>query len=161
MLAFCRRFLPAVVPALVIVAPACSSGARPSLEGGVDSTATVVVGDVTYELRVACYESDAELTAVGVGTDGATGKSLKGLVRGPSSSYVGLMFGDDEYIYEPDANVALTIRRDGDRLLGDEIPFVRDVDLDSAEGTAVGIGSVVVECASKRGGTPVSPLPSR
>ena len=165
MLAFCRRFLTAPALALVIVAPAgaCSGGSRPSLDspGVIDSTATLVVGEVTYQLRVACYESDANLTAVGVGTDVASGKSIKGLIRGPDAAYVGLMFGDDEYIYEADANTALTIARDGDRLAGDAIAFVRDIDLDTADGPAVGTGSVVVDCMSKRAGVPESPLSSR
>ena len=166
MLAFYRPFLAAPALALVIIAPivvACSGASRPSLEtaGAIDSTATLVVGDVTYELRVACYESDTNLTAVGVGTDNASGKSLKGLIRGPEAAYVGLMFGDDEYIYEADANTTLTIQRDGDRLAGAAIAFVSDIDLDTADGAAVGTGSVVVDCVSKRAGTPASPLPSR
>ena len=159
MLAFCRQFLIAPVLALAVVAPlgACSGGSRPSL----DSTATLVVGDVTYQLRVACYESDANLTAVGVGTDAASGKSIKGLIRGPDAAYVGLMFGDDEYIYEADANASLTITRDGDQLAGEAIVFVRDIDLDTADGPVVGTGSVVVDCATKRAGVPDSPLSSR
>jgi hypothetical protein len=107
-----------------------------------------VVGDVTYALKVACYTLGDDLTAVGIGTDAATGKSVKGLIRGPESAYVGLMFGDDEYIYEADAKVPLTIQRDGDRLVGDAIAFVRDIDLGSANGATVGVGSVVVECSS-------------
>jgi hypothetical protein len=153
-----------VALALVVAAvPSCSDGSRRALERStdIDSTATVVVGDVTYELRVACYEADEDLIAVGVGDDETSGKALKGLVRGPSAAYVGLMFGDDEYIFEADANSVLTIARDGNRLAGDGIPFVRDVDLDSADGASVGTGSVRVECTSTRAGTPASPLTDR
>ena len=49
------------------------------------------------------------------GIQAATGKAVKGLIRGPANAYVGLMFGDDEYIYEADANVPLTIQRDVSR----------------------------------------------
>jgi hypothetical protein len=156
MLAFCRRYLPLLLPqvlALAVTAAACSGGTRPSLDGSaIDSTATLVVGDVTYALKVACYTLGDDLTAVGIGADAATGKAVKGLIRGPDSAYVGLMFGDDEYIYEADAKVPLTIQRDGDRLVGEEIAFVRDIDLGSADGATVGIGSVVVECSSTREG---------
>jgi len=76
------------------------------------------------------------------------------LIRGPDNAYVGLIFGADEYIYEADAHVPLTLQRDGDRLTGDAVAFVRDVDLDSAEGEAVGAGSVVVACSSLRKGPP-------
>jgi hypothetical protein len=164
MLAFCRQFLTAPALALVIVAlvGACSGDSQPTLEAGaLDSTATLVVGDVTYELRVACYEADANLTAVGVGTDAESGKPIKGLVRGPDAAYVGLMFGDDEYIYEADANTPLTIARDGDRLAGEAVAFVRDIDLDTAAGSAIGSGSIVVDCVSKRAGVPDSPLSTR
>jgi hypothetical protein len=158
MLAFCRRYLPFLVLALPVLASTvlaltaagCSGGTRPSLHAGsaVDSTATLVVGDATYSLNVACYAAGDDLTAVGVGTDTATGKSVKGLIRGPTSAYVGLMFGDDEYIYEADAKVPLTIQRDGDRLVGEAVSFVRDIDFGSADGASVGVGSVLVECQS-------------
>ena len=157
MLAFCRRYSPLLllqVLALVIATAGCSGGIRPSLDANtIDSTATLVVGDVTYALKVACYTLGDDLTAVGIGTDTATGKAVKGMIRGPVSAYVGLMFGDDEYIYEADANVPLAIQRDGDRLVGEEIAFVRDIDLGSADGTTVGVGSVVVECSSTSEGT--------
>lgn len=154
MLAFCRRFLP-LLP-LSLIAVSCSSGFRPSLDAAntVDSLATVIIGDVTYPLKVVCYEVGNDLTAVGVGTDSATGKALKVYIHGPAGAYVGLIFGADEYIYEPDANVALTIERDGDRLLGSAISFVRDIDLGSANRSPVGAGSIDVECASKRAGPP-------
>ena len=152
MLAFCRRYsllLLLGLPALAVTATGCSGGLRPFLDANaIDSTATLVVGDVTYALKVACYTLGDDLTAVGIGTDAVTGKAVKGLIRGPESAYVGLMFGDDEYIYEADAKVALTIQRDGDRLFGEEIAFVRDIDLGSADGATVGVGSVVVECSS-------------
>ena len=74
MLAFCRRILPVCVVALA--AAGCSSGTRPILEAAVvDSTATVVVGDVTYALEGRVYTVGDDLTAVGVGTDAATGKA--------------------------------------------------------------------------------------
>ena len=151
MLAFCRRYFPLLLPllALAVATAGCSGGTRPSLNSSaIDSTATLVVGDVTYALKVACYTLGDDLTAVGIGNDVATGKAVKGLIRGPDGAYVGLMFGDDEYIYEADAKVPLTIQRDGDRLVGEEIAFVRDIDLGSADGATVGIGSVVVECSS-------------
>ena len=157
MLAFCPRFTTLLVLALTAtLAVGCSGGSRPSLDPGnaVDSTATLVVGDVTYALKVACYEVGTDLTAVGTGTDKATGKALKGLIHGPDSAYVGLIFGADEDIYEADAHVPLTLQRDGDRLTGDAIAFVRDIDLDSAEGQAAGTGSVVVACSSMRDGPP-------
>ncbi len=149
MLAFYRRYSLLLLP-LALSAAACSGGARASLDAGsaVDSTATLIVGDVTYALDVACYAAGDDLTAVGVGTDAASGKAIKGLIRGPASAYVGLMFGDDEYIYEADAKVPLTIQRDGERLVGDAISFVRDIDLGSADGASVGVGSVLVECSS-------------
>ena len=156
MLAFCRRFplLLLGLPALATFATGCSSGTPAALDaaGTVDSTATMVVGDVTYALDVACYAMGDDLTAVGVGTDPSTGSQVKGLIRGPASAYVGLMFGDDEYIYEADAKVPLTIERDGDRLIGNDIAFVRDIDLGSADGPSVGVGSVTVECVSTRAG---------
>jgi hypothetical protein len=127
----------------------------------VDSKATVVVGDANFELRAACYEADGELTVVGEGTDPGSGKPIKGMIRGPSAAYVGLMFGNDEYIYEADANADPTLERDGNRLAGDGITFVRDIDLDSAEGSPAGTGSVLVECKSIKTGTAPSPLPSR
>jgi hypothetical protein len=152
MLPVYRRYLLLFVPpaVLALAAAGCSGGSRAMLEAGsvVDSSATLVVGEVTYALDVACYTAGDDLTAVGVGTDAATGKAVKGLIRGPSSAYVGLMFGDDEYIYEADAKVPLTIQRDGDRLTGDGIAFVRDIDLGSADGESVGVGSIVVECSS-------------
>ncbi|MEO8695314.1 MAG: hypothetical protein ABI658_17445 [Acidimicrobiales bacterium] len=139
-----------IVPALVVAG--CSAGTRATLDAAsvVDSSATLIVGDITYALDVACFSVGDDLTAVGVGTDAATGKAVKGLIHGPASAYVGLMFGDDEYIYEADAKVPLTIQRDGDRLVGDGITFVRDIDLGSADGASVGVGSVVVECSSTR-----------
>ena len=149
MLAFCRR-LPRF-SLLGLLAPAIAlgcSGGTPSSVGAVDSTATLVIGDVTYALDVACYATGEDLTAVGVGTDTTTGERVKGLIRGPASAYVGLMFGDDEYIYEADAKVPLTIERDGDRLVGADISFVRDIDLASADSSSVGVGSVDVECRS-------------
>jgi hypothetical protein len=154
MLAFCRRFLPLLVFSLT--AACCSGGWRPSLDPGnaVDSSATVVVGDVAYALKVACYELGEDLTAVGVGTDSVTGKALKGWIHGPAGPYVGLIFGDDEYIYEADANVPLTITRDGDGLVSDAVSFVRDIDLGTANGSAVGTGSLQVQCSSKRAGEP-------
>ena len=154
MLAFCRRFLPILALASTVVG--CSGGTRPTLDAAkvVDSKATLVVADVTYALHIACYSVGDDVTAVGVGTDTATGKVVKALIQGPASPYVGLMFGDDEYIYEADANVELTIQRDGDRLIADGISFVRDIDLDSADGPSVGIGSVLVECTSMLEGTP-------
>lgn len=165
MLAFCRRFMTALVAVLVVIpmVAACSGASRPSLDaaGAMDSKATVIVGDVTYQLQVACYETDANLTAVGIGTDAASKKSIKGLIRGPEAAYVGLMFGNDEYIVEADARAELTIQRDGDRLAGESIAFVRGIDLDTADGSDEGSGSVVVECASKRAGIPESPLSSR
>ena len=149
MLAFCRRYSPFLLLTLAVTAAGCSSGTRPSLDkGATDSTATLVVGDVTYALKVGCYTLGEDLTAVGRGTDTTTGKVVRGLIRGPDSAYVGLMFGDDEYIYEADAKVPLTIQRDGDRLFGESIAFVRDIDLGSADGATVGVGSVLVECAS-------------
>jgi len=157
MLAFCRRFLPlSLLTVTAFVAAGCSGGSRPSLDPGnaVDSTATLVVGEITYALKVACYELGTDLTAVGIGTDEETGKAVKGLIHGPERAYVGLIFGDDEYIYEADARVPLLIQRDGDRLAGDAITFVRDIDFGSADGAAVGTGSVAVECVSKREGAP-------
>jgi len=77
MLAFCPRFTTLLVLALTAtLAVGCSGGSRPSLDPGnaVDSTATLVVGDVTYALKVACYEVGTDLTAVGTGTDKATGR---------------------------------------------------------------------------------------
>jgi hypothetical protein len=155
MLAFYRRLprcslLGLLAPVVVL---GCS-GTPASLDpaGAVDSTATLVIGDVTYALDVECYATGDDLTAVGVGTDAATGERVKGLVRGPASAYVGLMFGDDEYIYEADAKVPLTIERDGDRLVGADIAFVRDIDLGSADGSSVGVGSVNVECRSTTAG---------
>lgn len=149
MLAFCRRFLPLQL-VLAALATGCSGATQSPLDAAsaVDSTATLVVGEFTYALDVACYAMGDDLTAVGVGTDAATGKQVKGLIRGPASAYVGLMFGDDEYIYEADAKVPLTIERDGDRLIGADISFVRDIDLGSADGSWVGVGSVTVECRS-------------
>lgn len=159
MLAFCRRFLP--LCALAVIATGCSGGSRPTLDGAnIDSTATLVIADVTYALDVACYSMGDDLTAVGEGTDAATGSPVKGLIRGPASAYVGLMFGNDEYIYEADATVPLTIQRDGDRLIGDGISFVRDIDLGSAVGSSVGVGSVTVECLSTSTGV-APPLGSR
>jgi hypothetical protein len=160
MLAFCRRFLPLLV--LSVTTASCSGGFRPTLDAAntVDSSATIVIADVTYPLKVVCYEVGDDLTAVGVGTDSATGKAVKVWIHGPASAYVGLIFGDDEYIYEPDAGVALTLERDGDRLAGQGITFVRDIDLGSAQGSPVGSGSVDVVCASLRAGPPPS-VPSR
>jgi hypothetical protein len=155
MLAFCPRFsILLVLAATVVLAAGCSSGTQPSLDPGnaFDSTATLVIGDVTYALKVACYELGPDLTVVGTGTDKATGKAVKGLIHGPERACVGLVFGSDEYIYEADAHVPLTIERDGGRLTGDAISFVRNVDLASAQGEAVGTGSVTVECSSTSAG---------
>jgi hypothetical protein len=160
MLPFCRRCSPLLVLVLVLTAAGCSGGTRPILDGSaIDSTATLVVGDVTYALNVACYAAGDDLTAVGVGTDTASGKSVKGLIRGPARAYIGLMFGDDDYIYEADAKVPLTIQRDGNRLVGGAIAFVRNIDLASADGAPVGVGSVLVECSSTTEG--IAPALSR
>jgi hypothetical protein len=159
MLAFCRRFL--LLCVLAVIAIGCSNDLQPELDGArIDSKATFVIADVTYALDVACYSNGDELTAVGAGIDAATGSPVKGMIRGPAGAYVGLMFGDDEYIYEADATIPLTIQRDGDRLSGDGISFVRDIDLGSAGGSSVGVGSVSVECLSKNAGV-APPLSSR
>ena len=155
MLAFCRRLLHFALGGLLTPAVVLGcSGTPAALEGAgaVDSTATLVIGDVTYALDVACYTTGDDLTAVGAGTDDTTGEQFKALIRGPASAYVGLMFGDDEYIYEADAKMPLTIERDGDRLTGTDISFVRDIDLGSADGSPVGVGSVRVECKSTNAG---------
>jgi hypothetical protein len=159
MLAFCRRFL--LLCLLAMIATGCSDDLQPELDGArIDSTATFVIGDVTYALEVVCYSNGDELTAVGAGIDAATESPVKGMIRGPAGAYVGLMFGDDEYIYEADATVPLTIQRDGNRLIGDGISFVRDIDLGSAGGSSVGVGSVTVECLSMNTGA-APPLSSR
>ena len=88
MLAFCRRyFLLSLLHVLVLaVATAgCSGGIRPSLDAStIDSTATLVVGDLTYTLKVACYTFGEDLTAVGIGTDAATGPAAG---TGPATAH--------------------------------------------------------------------------
>lgn len=154
-----RRLAAAALVAAV--AAGCSGDGSPSLgpfEGDAAPNARVTVDGTVYAFLAQCYDDGQVFEARGVTVDAKTGTPVRMLVRiAPRESYVGLVFGDNDFVIEPSLDEGLTLARDGDRVRGERIAFVRDLDFRTQTATPVGTGSLQLDCP---GVTPGAPPPS-
>jgi hypothetical protein len=157
-----RRARLLAATALVAAVPAaCSGDGGPSLgpfEGDATPNATVTVDGTAYAFLAQCYDDGQVFEARGVTVDAKTGAPVRMLVRiAPRESYVGLVFGDNDFVIEPSLDEGLVLTREGDRVRGDGIAFVRDLDFRTQTAAPAGTGSLLLDCP---GVTPGSPPPS-
>ncbi len=152
----------ALVVAASILAGCSRGGTKPSLEATASSVppqvpnGTIVIGEVTYEFMMTCYAPGAgSVVAVGAGTEPGTARPTRALVQAFfRDPYVAVTVGDNETVYEPSLAEPVELYYQDDAVRGGGIQFVRNLDLSSRQGEAVGVGSVVVRCAEYRSGLP-------
>lgn len=111
------------------------------------STGTVTVGDDTYEIVVTCIAPGAgEVLAVGVG-ESDTGERVEAYVQAfLGEPYIGLEVGGVRI--EPSFDGPLDLYLQDDAIRASAIRFVSDLDIETGDGTFVGLGAVDIRCAS-------------
>ncbi|HEV8295980.1 MAG TPA: hypothetical protein VGQ20_01740 [Acidimicrobiales bacterium] len=114
------------------------------------------MSDAVYTLATTCYDAGAgSVVAIGTGTEPGTARPMRALVQAfLTESYVGLTIGDRELVYESSLDDVLQLNFDEHVILGEDIHFVRNLDLSSGRGEAAGDGSVRVDCIEYASGLP-------
>ena len=109
----------------------------------------VEIGDTRYDFEVTCEEQGAaELLVLGVGSDPGSDGVVELYVQSSlGDPYVGLKLPDDTLL-EPALDSQLDFYLQDDVIRASAIRFVRDLDLETGEGTEVGFGSFEIHCLS-------------
>lgn len=157
----------AVVAGLLLATASCSSGdgeaattttttrtASSTTEPELDldalheSAATVIIEDETWEFEVSCAQpSEGQVLVWGSGQDPETGLPTELLLEASAASpYVGVTGGGR--LIEAALDGPLVLAIDAGTIVGDDIVFVADADIDTGVGTPLGEGSVRVECTT-------------
>lgn len=143
----------------LLVAVSCSSGSN---EPRVGPTTTIVepngqinIDDLEFRFSMTCYAPGAgAVVAVGTGTEPGTGREVRALVQAfLGDTYVGVVIGDDEVVFEPTLEESFELFIQDDVITGGAIRFVR-TDNRSAQSEPAGIGEVLVTCTSYLQGAP-------
>jgi len=152
----------AVNAALMLAVAACSSAddpvtvptsAAPSTTTSVPvgsghlSSAVVTIEAETWQFEASCaLPGEDEVLVWGSGEDPSTGLPSELLLEASAASpYVGITTGGRLLEAAVDGPLILTI--DAGTIVGRDIQFVADADIDTGVGTPAGVGSVRVECS--------------
>ena len=113
------------------------------------SEGTAEIGGSRYEFAVTCLDLGAgDVLVIGAGDDPTTGGLVELYVEAfLVDPYVGLRLADGTRI-EPSLDSPLDLYVQDDVIRASAIRFVRDLDLDTGEGTEVGFGEFEIHCHS-------------
>ena len=109
------------------------------------------IGDTIYRFAVTCHDLGAgELVVVGASSSSDADRHVEMYLRDfPYSPYIGLRLADGTRL-EPALDSSLALYRQDDVIRMSAIRFVRDLNLETNEATAVGLGEVEIACRDYR-----------
>ncbi|NNE74696.1 MAG: hypothetical protein HKN26_13600 [Acidimicrobiales bacterium] len=157
---------PVVAVAVLVLGGACSSEpANPTLSSTTTAlagpstatdpkiNATVTFANEVYEFTAECYlPGDGNVDVAGSGFD-QTGQPTELLIRrAPARPYVGIRAGGS--LLEPALDAELIFTIEAGIVQAEAVEFVRDLDLNSGEGTPVGPATIAVTCTTYTDGSP-------
>ena len=113
------------------------------------SEGTAEIGGIRYEFAVTCHELGAgDVVVIGVGDDPASDGLVELYLEASLvEPYVGLRLADGTFI-EPSFDSPLDLYVQDDVIRASAIRFVRDLNLETGEATAVGFGEFEIHCYS-------------
>lgn len=110
---------------------------------------TITIDAASYVLEFRCFAPpDGTVSAIGVG-EGGDGINIEAFVElDPDASYVGLRFdeADSSTWVESALDAPLDVFVEDGRIVADSVQFVKDINLETGEGTWVGAGHVDIVC---------------
>jgi hypothetical protein len=126
--------------------PSLAANAQPGAVGG--SQATITVGTTVYDFVTTCYDAGAgAVVAVGTGVEPGTGRPARALIQTFfNEPYVGVTIGGTAEVLEAAIDRPLELAIDNGVITGNDVEFVRNLELTRGAGEAAGRGSVRVEC---------------
>lgn len=119
-------------------------------DGTVGSSAVVRIGPARYDLSALCAAPGAGEVQVALSGTDVNGRVVAGYVQAfLGEPYIGMQVGEGDraVLFESRLDESLTFEFANDILTFPEVHFVSGLDLDTAEFTPAGVGSVAVECA--------------
>lgn len=138
-----------------VVADSMPAGTALSPESGYDtepeatssSVGWVQADDTVYELEVDCYAPDTgDVLVVGAGPDPDSGGLVEVYIQAyPDAPYIGMRVGNGDLI-ESSFDGPLDIYLQDDVIQASAIHFVSDLDLETGQGVAAGLGELQIHC---------------
>ena len=134
--------------------PSLAATAQPGAVGG--SKATITIGSTVFDFVTTCYDAGAgAVVAVGTGVEPGTGRAARALVQTFfNEPYVGVTVGDSEVVYEAEIDQPLELSFQDNAIVGNDVVFVRNLELTRGAGEPAGQGSVRVDCRGYVQGLP-------
>ena len=121
-------------------APATSSVVLPEVSPEPESVGLLTIDDRAFDLLADCFVLGAgEVLVLAVGEDVEV--YVEAFLGSP---YLAIQI--DGWLLEPSIDRPLEFSIEGDIVRAGEVLLVRNLDLESGESTAAGIGTLVVEC---------------
>lgn len=125
------------------------AGAAEPADGAAGSGAVVRIGPARYDLAAICAAPGAGEVQVALSGTDVNGRPVAGYVQAfLGEPYIGMQVGEGDraVLFESRLDDALTFEFANDILTFPEVHFVSGLDLETAEFTPAGVGSVAVEC---------------